>query len=193
MIKAVFLMMVFAVVSGYEINFGCSDYCNDCINKNIAPTLITHNQCAMTRESTHFRISVRGNNNGCGYTQDINDVYNKCANECQTCRKVDSNCKAFTDHPFSTIYCKPRTCIKRGEHAYSVPCCDGLIDLKNKCIDPKQDCTECGESIVPDKPCCNTSGINDNGKWRCAVGTCSSCKTDDACAKGKRCIAGCCG
>jgi hypothetical protein len=74
MIKTVFLAIVFAVVSGYEINFGCSDYCNDCINKNIAPTLITHNQCAMTRESTHFRISVRGNNNGCGYAQDINDV-----------------------------------------------------------------------------------------------------------------------
>lgn len=192
LITAIFSVTLFALISSYEINFGCTDTCNDCINKNISPFLTTNNQCRSTKEYTYFSIGVR-NGNGCGYAQDITDLYNKCSKECQTCQKIDNRCKAITDHPSSVIHCKPRACIKRGEYAYGVPCCDGLFNLRNKCIDSKQDCTDCGNKIELNKPCCDKSGINQNGKWRCAVGVCASCKNDDVCDKGKRCIAGCCG
>jgi hypothetical protein len=175
-------------VAGYKINSGCSDQCNDCINSNArGSNIYTKQYCEFTAKDTSFIINVHRNKNGCGYAKDINDVYNKCINECQACHKYDSKCESFTDHPSSTIVCKPSQCIPRGGIALNAFCCEGLFPIDFKCIDPKTDCTPCGQKIIPGKPCCDTSGIYENGKWRCASRTANECKVDRECPRGQCC------
>jgi hypothetical protein len=177
--------------------------CNGCIANNsprdgnkyiIYPS--THGTCDVGSEYTHFNIKALDGYNGCGYAKDINELYNKCANQCKACHKIDNKCESITDHPSSTVRCPLSKCIPRGGSIKSdAKCCAGLEPLKFKCINPKIDCTPCGHKIELNKPCCNTSGIDRNGIWRCAKKVtegCHKCKFDSGCSGGKRCISGCC-
>jgi hypothetical protein len=194
MIKVVFLILSLLIT---HIVGDCIT-CNRCIANNsprkgsgyiIFPT--TYNTCDIGPYHTHFDIKPQNGFNGCGYQQDIDATFAKCAKQCTGCQKVNNKCSSFTDHPSSTIRCPLNPCIRRGESIqHATKCCPGLEQLDFKCIDPKTDCTPCGQKIQPNKPCCSTSGINNNGYWRCASG--QQCVDSRDCGGNSCCISGVC-
>lgn len=152
-----------------------------------------YNNCDVGAEFTSFNIKVQSGFNGCGYADDINALYQQCADECQACHKIDSKCESITDHPSSTIRCPLQPCIQRGQSIkFGTKCCDGLSKLDFKCIDPKQDCTPCEHPIEANKPCCDTSGINRGGVWKCANSFGSVCKAHRECPVNHCCDRGSC-
>jgi hypothetical protein len=199
MIRTIFLTL--SILVAYTV--GDCVACNNCIANNspesngkyiLFPS--TLHTCEVGNEYTHFSINVQDEFNGCGYAKDINEVYNKCTNECKACQKIDNKCESFTDHPSSTVRCPLSKCIPRGESLkHGTKCCAGLELLNFKCINPKTDCTPCGHRIEAHKPCCDKSGIDRNGVWKCAKKVtegCHKCKFDSECSGGKRCVSGCC-
>jgi hypothetical protein len=199
MIRTIFLIL--STLAVYTL--GDCVTCNGCVANNspksgskyiLYPT--TYGSCDIGSESTQFTIKVQDDFNGCGYAKDIDEVYNKCINECKGCKKIDNKCESFIDHPSSTIVCPLLQCIPRGgSMKHGAKCCAGLELLNFKCINPKTDCTPCGHKVEAHKPCCDTSGIDRNGVWKCAssiTNGCHKCKFDSGCSGGKRCISGCC-
>ncbi|KAI8070759.1 hypothetical protein BC940DRAFT_295491 [Gongronella butleri] len=196
MMKVAFLMLIVRQVLADCIT------CNGCINshipttKNGQPVLYTtkYGNCNVNANSTSFDIKLRNNFNGCGYDKDINDLFQKCASACPLCQKKDQPCTSVFDRPWSKIECPLQPCIGRNQHTkFGSKCCDGLTELNSFCIDPKRDCTPCGQPVESNKPCCSPSGINENGKWRCAgIDTCHTCKADSGCSGSQHCISGCC-
>lgn len=197
MINTIFLLLSSLVV----INATCDD-CFGCINGNIDKDALSFsNNCYKDNNynnNPYFNIFASPGYNGCGYAKDINDTYNKCANECRTCRKIDKPCESITDEAYSTIICGSYTCSQRGDACDTKKgknCCVGeclkLDWTGSKCVVPNQDCTPCGQKVETNKPCCDSSGINANGVWYCE-GDNNKCKSNVQCHAGQDCRNGVC-
>lgn len=192
-----FVIINLLALSVYTTAQTC-EQCKECLTINIpkdnnGKEILHAGECSSNEARTYSSFSIYATDgyNGCGYTKDINDTYSKCVKECQSGQKTDG-CNVLL-HAYSSFVFKttPPPKSARGERClYPSDCEDGLVCQREffKCLKPTDDCTPCGQTIEPNKPCCDSSGIDSDGKWYCASGgVCrgaTDCGTDSCCISG---------